>query len=110
MRDTSALASVPSRAEPQEPARFTAFAQFFKAYMGTASIITASLPIPVAAFHLIPTYDAQAKFLSTYTSMFCFLMLAYFFYIRHWLGRLMFYTKPDGEVALRRFISFVPCC
>ncbi len=108
MRDTSALASAPSRAEVQEPARFTAFAQFFKAYMGTASLVTAALPIPVAAFHLIPTYEAQAKFLSTYTSMFCFLMLAYFFYIRHWLGRLMFYTRADGDVAFRRIISVVP--
>src|SRR5271169_2305594 len=108
MRDTSALASVPSRAEPHEPVRFAAFAQFFKAYMGTASIVTASLPIPVAAFHLIPTYAAQEKFLSTYTSLFCFLMLAYLFYIRHALGRAMFFTRPDGHVAFRAFLSFVP--
>lgn len=108
MRDTGAVASAVPTAEPHEPARFTAFAHFFKAYMGTASVVTASLPIPVAAFHLIPTYEAQTKYLSTYTSMFCFLMLAYFFYIRHWLGRLMFYTKADGEVALRRLISLVP--
>jgi hypothetical protein len=95
-------------APPREPARFAAFAQFFKAYMGTASVVTASLPIPVAAFHLIPTYEAQSKFLSTYTSLFCFLMLAYFFYIRHWLGRLMFFTKPDGHVRIRAIVSVVP--
>jgi len=88
--------------------RFAAFAQFFKAYMGTASVVTASLPIPLAAFHLIPTYAAQEKFLSTYTSLFCFLMLGYLFYIRHSLGRLMFYTRPDGHVRLRAFVSFVP--
>ena len=108
MRDTGAISAVASRAESHEPARFAAFARFFKAYMGTAAVVTASLPIPVAAFHLIPTYEAQTKFLSTYTSMFCFLMLAYFFYIRHWLGRLMFYTKGDGDVALRRLVSLVP--
>ena len=108
MRDTGAVAAKVHAVEPHEPARFAAFARFFKAYMGTASIVTASLPIPVAAFRLIPTYGAQAKYLATYTSMFCFLMLAYFFYIRHWLGRLMFYSKPDGEVAVRRLISFVP--
>lgn len=108
MRDTGAVASKVHVVEPHDPAQFAAFARFFKAYMGTASIVTASLPIPVAAFHLIPTYGAQEKYLSTYTSMFCFLMLAYFFYIRHWLGRLMFYSKPDGEVAVRRLISFVP--
>ena len=110
MRDTGAvgLRAETHEAVPHEPVRFAAFAQFFKAYMGTASVVTASLPIPLAAFHLIPTYAAQEKFLSTYTSLFCFLMLGYLFYIRHWLGRLMFYTKADGHVRLRAFVSWVP--
>jgi hypothetical protein len=110
MRDTGAVGLRAERheAEPQEPVRFAAFAKFFKAYMGTASVVTASLPIPLAWFHLIPTYAAQEKFLSTYTSLFCFLMLAYLFYIRHALGRLMFYTKPDGHIRFRAFVSFVP--
>src|SRR5271169_3014935 len=110
MRDTGTigLRAERSETEPHEPVRFAAFAQFFKAYMGTASVVTASLPIPLAAFHLIPTYAAQEKFLSTYTSLFCFLMLGYLFYIRHSLGRLMFYTKADGHVRLRAFVSFVP--
>jgi hypothetical protein len=108
MRDTSTLDPAVASSEPVQPARFAAFAQFFKAYMGTASIVTASLPIPVAAFHLIPTYAAQEKFLSTYTSLFCFLMLGYLFYIRHALGRAMFFTRPDGHVAFRAFLSFVP--
>ena len=108
MRHISAMTAPDTTAQPNEPARFAAFAQFFKAYMGTASVVTASLPIPVAAFHLIPTYEAQSKFLSTYTSMFCFLMLGYIFYIRHSLGRLMFYTKPDGHVRIRAFVSVVP--
>jgi len=108
MRDTGAINAVTSTSKSPEPMRFAAFAGFFKAYMGTASVVTASLPIPVAAFHLIPTYEAQARFLSTYTSLFCFLLLAYLFYVRHWLGRLMFYTKPDGDVTLRRFVSLVP--
>ena len=108
MRHISAMTAPDTTAQPNEPVRFAAFAQFFKAYMGTASVVTASLPIPVAAFHLIPTYEAQSKFLSTYTSMFCFLMLGYIFYIRHSLGRLMFYTKPDGHVRIRAFVSVVP--
>jgi hypothetical protein len=110
MRDPGAVGLRAERnvAEPQAPVRFTAFAQFFKAYMGTASVVTASLPIPLAAFHLIPTYAAQEKFLSTYTSLFCFLLLGYLFYIRHSLGRLMFYTKADGHVTLRAFVPFVP--
>ena len=101
------MSSPPAKPE-HEPVRFQAFAKFFKAYMGTAAVVTASLPIPVAALHLIPTYAAQEKFLSTYTSMFCFLMLGYLFYIRHWLGRLMFFTRADGHVVLRSFVAFVP--
>ncbi|HUI84358.1 MAG TPA: hypothetical protein VL240_09050 [Candidatus Binatia bacterium] len=97
-----------AKTDAHEPVRFAAFAKFFKAYMGTASVVTASLPVPVAALHLIPTYAAQEKFLSTYTSLFCFLMLGYLFYIRHWLGRLMFSTRPDGHVVLRSFLAFVP--
>ena len=108
MRHISAVSSPDVSSQPHEPARFAAFAQFFKAYMGTASVVTASLPIPVSAFHLIPTYDAQTRFLSTYTSLFCFLMLGYIFYIRHSLGRLMFFTKPDGHVGIRAFVSAVP--
>ena len=108
MRHLSAVTAPDTTAAAHEPARFAAFAQFFKAYMGTASVVTASLPIPVSAFHLIPTYEAQSKFLSTYTSLFCFLMLGYIFYIRHSLGRLMFFTKPDGHVRIRALVSVVP--
>jgi len=108
MRNTSAVNPHPAKPEPHEPERLQAFARFFKAYMGTASVVTASLPIPVAALHLIPTYAAQEKFLSTYTSLFCFLMLAYLFYVRHWLGRLMFFTRPDGHVRLRSIVAIVP--
>ncbi len=108
MRNPSPITHPAGNLEPQTPVRLAAFAKFFKAYMGTASVVTASLPIPVAAFHLIPTYAAQEKFLSVYTSLFCFLMLAYLFYIRHWLGRLMFSTSPDGHVVLRSFLAFVP--
>jgi hypothetical protein len=108
MRNSSAVEPEAGKPEAPPPARFAAFAQFFKAYMGTASVVTAALPIPVAALHLIPTYAAQEKYLSTYTSMFCFLMLAYFFYIRHWLGRLMFYTATDGNVRFRTMLTWIP--
>lgn len=108
MRDTGAVSSPSHNPDTHEPARFAAFAQFFKAYMGTASVVTAALPIPVASLHLIPTYAAQEKFLSTYTSLFCFLMLGYLFYIRHWLGRLMFFTRADGHIRLRSVVAFLP--
>src|SRR4051812_2230690 len=108
MRNSSAVSSSAAKPEPHEPVRFAAFAKFFKAYMGTAAVVTACLPIPVASLHLIPTYAAQEKFLSTYTSMFCILMLGYLFYTRHWLGRLMFFTRADGRIRLRGFLAFLP--
>jgi hypothetical protein len=77
-------------AAPAEPTRFKAFANFFKNYMSVSAVIAAALPIPVAAWKLIPMYDAQRGILGTYTSLFCFLILAFIFYRRHTLARLMF--------------------
>lgn len=73
-----------------EPSRIKAFANFFKNYMSVATIVVASLPIPIAAFKLIPTYSSQTAFLSTYTSLFCFLTLGFLFHSRHRLARWMF--------------------
>jgi hypothetical protein len=77
-------------AAPAEPTRFKVFANFFKNYMSVSAVISAALPIPVAAWKLIPMYDAQRGILGTYTSLFCFLTLAFIFYRRHTLARLMF--------------------
>jgi hypothetical protein len=73
-----------------ESNRLRGFATFFKNYMSTSALVTASLPIPVASFHLLPIYAAQSKYLATYSSLFCFLLLSYIFFIRHPLGKLMF--------------------
>jgi len=75
---------------PTDPERVRAFALFFKRYMSVSALVTAALPIPVTAFHLIPTYAALTKILSTYTPMFCFLILGYIFFSRHQLARSMF--------------------
>lgn len=75
---------------PDEPRRVRAFAHFFKRYMSLSSVITAALPIPVTAFGLIPTFKVHTGFLSTYTPLFCFLLLGFIFYSRHQLARLMF--------------------
>ncbi len=58
--------------------------------MSVSSIVVAALPIPVTSFGLIPTFKAQTKFLSVYTSLFCFLLLAYVFYRRHALAKTVF--------------------
>jgi hypothetical protein len=82
-----------------EPRRIRAFANFFKGYMSVSSVVAAALPIPITALHVIPVYDAHTKCLSTYTPLFCFLALAYIFYIRHGLARYMFWRWIGLDVS-----------
>jgi ABC-type proline/glycine betaine transport system permease subunit len=81
--------------------------------MGTASLVTAALPIPVRSLHLIPAFASQEKFMNTYTSMSCFLVFAYVFYSRHALARWMFARRGE-HFALRFWVSVLPvlliCC
>ena len=94
---------------PAEPTRFKAFANFFKSYMSVSAVVAAALPIPVAAWKLIPMYDAQRGILGAYVSLFCFLTLAFIFYRRHTFARLMFYDFLDSSqktaTAASRFFS-----
>jgi len=98
---------------PRSPERVKAFARFFKNYMSISSLVVASLPIPVTALKLIPTYKALTTVLSVYTPLFCFLTLGFIFYVRHFLARAMFpdvleqFTFPDEpseppEIATER--------
>ena len=75
---------------PTNPKRIKTFATFFKNYMSLSSLVVAALPVPVTSFSLIPTFKTQTRYFSVYTSLFCFLTLAYVFYSRHTLARLMF--------------------
>jgi len=74
-----------------KPMRLVVFANFFKGYMSVATIVAASIPIPVASWKLIPIYAQQRGFLTVYASLFCFLLLAFVFSIRHRLAGLMFF-------------------
>src|SRR5258708_28582925 len=89
------------------------FGRFFTGYMGTASLVTAALPIPVRSLHLIPAFASQENFTNTYTSMSCFLVFAYVFYIRHTLARWMFARRGE-HFAVRFWVSLLPvlflCC
>lgn len=85
--------------QPDEPRRVRAFAHFFKRYMSLSSVIAAALPIPVTSFGLIPTFKAQTAVLSTYTPLFCFLLLGFVFYSRHQLARLMFPEYFGDQLA-----------
>ncbi|HEX2855243.1 MAG TPA: hypothetical protein VHO24_18555 [Opitutaceae bacterium] len=90
---------------PTEPTRVKTFAKFFKNYMSISAVVAAALPIPVTSLKLIPTYTAHTSLLSTYTSLFCFLLLGFIFYSRHSLARWMFpgvFGKTSVEAAGRR--------
>jgi hypothetical protein len=78
-------------AEPTDPRRVRAFALFFKRYMSISTLVIAALPIPVTSLKLIPTFSAQSKLFSIYTSLFCFLILGLIFYLRHQLAKIMFF-------------------
>ncbi|HEV2132818.1 MAG TPA: hypothetical protein VGR47_01020 [Terracidiphilus sp.] len=93
--------------ELENSQRIRKFGKFFTGYMGTASLITAALPIPIASLDLIPTYASQTKFLNTYASLACFLVFAYIFYNRHSLARSMFH-KEGGHMSPRAWISVLP--
>jgi hypothetical protein len=94
-----------SEQTPIDPKRVRAFAIFFKRYMNISSLVVASLPIPVTSLGLIPTFSAQTKLLSVYTSLFCFLTLGFIFYSRHQLARLMFpeyFERKPGDLRITR--------
>jgi len=109
------VSKVADKSEPisNEGQGIQKFGRFFTGYMSTASLVTAALPIPVRSLHLIPAFASQEKFMSTYTSMSCFLVFAYVFYSRHTLTRWMFARR--GEHFIVRFwVSVLPvlflCC
>src|SRR5438132_11804807 len=93
---------------PADPRRIQAFARFFKNYMSVSSFVVAALPIPITSLGLIPTFADHRTLLATYTSLFCFLLLGFVFYVRHTLARWMFpeacagkASTPDTRVVAR---------
>lgn len=55
-----------------------------------AALVVAVLPIPVMLLRLVPAYGVQARFLVVYAPLVCLITLAYLFYVRDSLARLMF--------------------
>jgi hypothetical protein len=78
--------------------RIRAFANFFKSYMSVSTVVAAAIPIPIASWKLIPIYAQQKTFLTVYASLFCFLLLAFVFSIRHWLCPHLFGRTPWSAV------------
>ncbi len=77
--------------------------QFVKGYISVATILVAFLPIPVAVFGWIPTFQANRQFLATSTSLLCLLILAFSFSLRHLFPKWMFKKKAN---RLTKFFSF----
>jgi hypothetical protein len=96
------------RAGPGKSMRIAVFANFFKGYMSVSTIVAASIPIPIATWKLIPIYSQQRGFLTVYASLFCFLLLAFVFSIRHRLAVPMFSKgKMDSFIAALPFLFIV---
>lgn len=94
--------------EPTEPKRVRSFALFFKNYMSISTLVVAALPVPVTSLGFIPTFAAQTKLFSVYTSLFCFLLLGFIFYLRHSLARKMFREFDVEEKPHQsRFVGLV---
>ncbi len=93
---------------PATSARLAVFANFFKGYMSVSTIVAASIPIPVGSLKLIPVFSQQRGFLTVYASLFCFLLLAFVFSIRHRLAGPMFRKGPAGAlIAALPFVFIV---
>jgi hypothetical protein len=113
MTDEAAGKSATSeKAETWNGQRLEGFARFFKGYMSVSAIVAASVPIPVASLKLIPAYAQQRGFLTVYSSLLCFLLVAFVFSIRHGIGARIFYS---GKGGLRGLIAALPavaivCC
>ena len=83
------------------------------------ALVLALLPIPVTALGLLPAYRVQARFLVFYAPLVCLLLLAYLFYLRDTLARLMFasilrplpdadpYNRPGLREILTRLLRSV---
>ena len=93
---------------PAKTTRLAVFANFFKGYMSVSTIVAASIPIPVGSLKLIPVFSQQRGFLTVYASLFCFLLLAFVFSIRHRLAGPMFRKGPAGAlIAALPFVFIV---
>ena len=93
---------------PADPRRIQAFARFFKNYMSVSSFVVAALPIPITSLGLIPTFADHRTLLATYTSLFCFLLLGFVFYVRHTLARWMFPEACVPEKLQRLTLVSLP--
>lgn len=72
----------------QQPTR--GYSRIIRTALFLGAFAVALLPLPVAALGLLPVYRVHARFLMFYAPVVCLLILAYLFYVRDSLARLMF--------------------
>jgi hypothetical protein len=89
------------------PPRILAFARFFKRYMSVSAVVVAALPIPIAELGAIPIFASQKAELATYTSLLCFLLLSYVFYMRHSIASALFLHR-HRRLRVARLIDGLP--
>jgi hypothetical protein len=87
---------------PSSPRRLKAFANFFRGYMRVSSLVIAALPIPVTALEALPVFADQKGTASFYSSLLCFLTLAYIFYMRHSFAKWMFPRDLPADTTAAR--------
>lgn len=83
--------------------RLEVFAKFFKSYLQIGGIVIACVPIPTAYLKLLPVYSQQRGYLTVYSSLFCFLVVAGVFSVRHRLARSMFKETGHWKATVAPF-------
>jgi len=96
------------RVGSMEPARFKQFIAYFKKYLALGSVGCGVLPAPLSYFQVIPTFQAQYKFLAGYVTVFCFLALGFIFYSRHAIARWIFQGARNQSWKAKVLVAWLP--
>ena len=96
------------RSRSKDPARFQRFIAYFKKYLALGAVGCGALPAPLSYFRVIPTFQAQYKFLTGYVTVFCFLALGFIFYSRHSIARWIFQSNKKQSGKARVLVAWLP--
>jgi hypothetical protein len=72
--------------------RLRKFASFFKSYMGVMPLVTAAVAPLLTLLKAIPVFESEKTTLATYSGLLGFLLLAWVFYARQGLAKMMLGT------------------
>jgi hypothetical protein len=84
---------------PVTPRRFANYVRFYISFLAILALITSTLPISSDLLSFVPAYASLSRPLGLFTSMFCLLILAFIFFLRHSLARWMFSDRLSGRHA-----------